>query len=284
MIVGMDRPLRVVVALAAAIAVALAGCGDAPPQDARAAKDAPRTLRVSGSGSAVRLVEQLAPTLRRLAPDLRLRLLDGTDTRGGIAAVNARTIEVAAVSRRPEPGELEPGVRYARFARDAAVFVANGGGVRSLTSAQLRRAFSGAVTNWKQLGGRDRPIVLVVRDEQESLTRTLRRTVFGQRMRFSRDATVFTSASDIDEALLRTPGALGFTSYGALRVDAPSLTPLAVDGLRPSAHALAIGAYRHTRDMGVVVRPGPMTTRLVDALRSPAVARRLRAAGYHPTR
>lgn len=280
----MVRPLRVVVALAAT-AAALAGCGDAPPQDARAARDAVQTLRVSGSGSAVRLVEQLGPVLTSgLGPGLRLRVLEGTDTRGGIAAINARTIDVAAVSRRPEPGELAPGVRYARFAQDAAVFVANGGGVRALSTAQLRRAFSGEVTNWKQLGGRDRPIVLLVRDEQESLTRTLRESVFGERMRFSRDASVFTSAADIDEALLRTPGALGYTSYGALRVDAPRLAPLAVDGIRPGVHALAIGAYHHTRDMGVVVRPGVATDRVVDALRSPAVARRLRAAGYHPTR
>ena len=233
--------------LLAAAAATLMARSRAVERPAKPASAAPAVLRVSGSGSASKVLERLAPGWEAEHPEVRLRFLEGTDSGGGIAAVNDRAIELGAVSRAPKAGELTRGVEFRAFATDAAAFVAPDSGVTALSRQQLRRAFAGEVTNWRQLGGADRPIVVLVRDEGESLTQVLRRDLFGARFQFASDATVLSSTADMNEALTKTPGALGFSSYGSLVTDRLDLRPLAVGGRRPSVAALERHSYPFVR-------------------------------------
>ena len=148
----------------------------------------------------------------------------------------------------------------------------------------MKRVFAGKVTNWSELGGRDLPIIVLVRDEDESLTQLLRQDLFGERFRFARTAVVLHSTGDMNDALQRSPGAIGFTSYGSVVSEDLPLRPLAVDGLRPSVAALERGAYPYMRSMGVVYRASQSAARVVpDYLRSPRAGRLLRRLGYAPS-
>lgn len=248
------------------------------PAPSRAAPSS--ILRVSGSGSTTGVLEKLAPSFTKGESDVRLKFLEGTDSGGGIAAVNARAIDIGGVSRAPKPGELEPGVVYRPFARDAAAFAVNGAGVDSLTRQQLKRAFAGEVTNWSQLGGRDLSIVVLVRDEDESLTQLLRRDLFGERFTFARNATVLSSTGDMNDALTATPGALGFTSYGSLVSRGEARRVVAVGTQRPSVAAVERGAYPFVRPLGIVFRPSDETSSFAAYLTSGGTAGRLHAVGY----
>lgn len=265
-------------ALFFALSLVVGACGE--KERVSGASKQERVLRVSGSGSASDLLEKLAVGYRREAPNVRLNFLEGTDSAGGIAAVGERVIEVGAVSRAPKAGELARGVVYRRFATDAAAFVGNGGGVRSLTRGQLKRAFAGRVTNWRELGGSDMPIVVLVRDEDESVTQVLRRDLFGEDFRFARGAIVLSSTDDINAALAKTRGALGFTSYGSLVSDGAKLKALAVESVGPSVEALERGDYPFRRPLGLAFRPAVETTRLTAYLGSDAAAGQLAELGY----
>lgn len=156
------------------------------------------------------------------------------------------------------------------------------GDVDGLTTRQLKRAFSGRVQSWRELGGRDVPLVVLVRDEDESVTQLLRSELFGENFRFSRDATVLSSADDMNEALERTPGAIGFTSFGSFRSEGKRLSTLAVAGESPSVESIENGRYPYVRKLGIVYRPAERVTALERFLESPAAAGRLRRLGYAP--
>lgn len=276
------RPLRAAWAPLLALVVAASGCGGGNDPAASEGVKAEPPVRISGSGSTAKLLERFAPDYSAVDGHPRLEFLEGTDSAGGIAAVGAGKIEIGAVSRSPKPDEMRQGVVYRSFARDAVAFVGDDPASLSVTRKQLRAAFAGKTRNWRQLGGRDVPIVLLVRDEDESVTQVLRRELFGERFRFARSATVLSSADDMNQALADTPGALGFTSYGSLISARTGLKPLAVGDMRPDVTAIEEGKYPFTRDLGVVFRPAPATSDLASYLTSPQIARRLRTLGYAP--
>ncbi len=132
--------------------------------------------------------------------------------------------------------------------------------------------------------GWPRPAALVlVRDEDESLTQVLRKDLFGEHFRFARTAVVLSSTGDMNAALQRSPGAIGFTSYGSLVTDDLSLRPLTVGGRHASVAALERGSYPYVRSMGVVHDSSHKAARAVaDYLRSPRAGRLLRKLGYAP--
>lgn len=240
-------------------------------------------LTVSGSGSASSLVEQLAPDFRRAQAKVDLKFLEGTDSAGGIEAVGAKAIDIAAVSRNPKAGELRPGSTHVTFVRDAAAFVAMGTGVDDLSVRDLKRVFAGKTRNWRELGGRDLPVIVLIRDEDESLTQVLRADVFGDDFRFARDATVLSSAKEMNAGLERTAGAIGYSSYGSIVSARSPLRPLAVNGRRPSAATLARGAYPYMRPLGLVyLSSQPAATAVRDYLLSQRGAGALRRLGYAP--
>lgn len=275
-----SSPRATLVTICLGGALLLSGCGakaeSSPPADSRG------VLRVSGSGSTADVLKRLAPTLKAVGTADDLRFLEGTDSSGGIAAVKEGVIELGAVSRAPKPGEKAAQLGYEAFALDAAAFVAPGSGVRSLSRGQLKRAFSGGVTNWRALGGTDLPITVLVRDEDESLTQLLRARLFGERFGFSPDAVVLTSAGDMNKALAKTPGAVGFTSYGSLVSTGAQRSVIAVAGRRPSVEALERDAYPFVRRLGVVFRKERQAARTTGLLGSSSVRRMLRKLGYAP--
>ncbi|MEJ7566873.1 MAG: substrate-binding domain-containing protein [Gaiellaceae bacterium] len=252
-----------------------AGCGgSAQPAEP------PRALSLSGSGSTLTVLE----LLHRNGSFGRIPLtfLEGTDSGGGIAAVAAGAVAIGAVSRAPKPGELARGLLYRPFAKDGIAFVAKGGRTSSLTRRQLLRAFAGEVTNWRELGGANLPIVLLVRDEDESVTQHLRAELFGEGFRFARNATLLSSTGDMNEALGRTPGALGFTSYGSLVSTRTGLKPLKFEGALPSVQAFERDRYPFVRKLGIVFREGPSTSAFVAEITGGDVAGGLRKLGYAP--
>jgi phosphate transport system substrate-binding protein len=263
-------------ALSLGLLAGLSGCGGATASSEPAAP--PTQLTVSGSGSATALLETLAESDG--LGNVELEVLEGAGTSGGMAAVAAGEIDVAAISRAPEPDEVVPGVSVHLFAADGIAFVGQDGGVASLTRKQLLLVFAGKVTNWRELGGANLPIVLLIRDESESVTQQLRSALFGASYRFAATATVLESTGDMNEALERTEGALGFTSNGSLVNSGSQVTRLGVGGVRPTVAAIQSLRYPFTRQLGVAFRPTPAVEAFVAHLQSAKVQARLQKLGY----
>jgi phosphate transport system substrate-binding protein len=83
---------------------------------------------------------------------------DGTGK--GLKALVEGKVPLAGASRPLKPEELEQGLVPTIIGYDAiAVFVHKDNPVNQLTKAQLKGIFTGRVKNWKEVGGKDAPIV-----------------------------------------------------------------------------------------------------------------------------
>ena len=85
--------------------------------------------------------------------------------------LKSRAIDIGVTSRRITAAEKELGLNYLPFAYDGAVVLASSDtGIRSLTRDQIRKILAKRITNWKEVGGVDAKIHLIVRPPYSSVS------------------------------------------------------------------------------------------------------------------
>lgn len=133
---------------------------------------------------------------------------------------------------------------------DALVFyVSADNPVDSLTAAQLRDIYSGAVTNWSQVGGADEPVAAFQRGEDDASRAALESLVMdGTAVSGAPEARILGAdgtAESVQAVFDGGAGAIGYGLYAsasALKLS-DGLKLLQVDGTAPSADAIRSGAY-----------------------------------------
>lgn len=145
--------------------------------------------------------------------------------------------------------------------RDALVFFTNESNpVTSLSTAQYKAIYTGALTDWAQVGGTKAPIIAYQRPEESGSQALLRKFVVGdarmakapsERMSSEMDAIISGVASYANKG-----NALGYSVYYYLAnmyaVD--GIRMLGVSGVLPSSATIADGSYPYTNDFYAVVR------------------------------
>ena len=136
------------------------------------------------------------------------------------------------------------------FATDALVFVVNKDNpVNDLTSEQLRKIYTGEITNWKEVGGEDTDIVPFQRNQGAGSQTMFEKLVMeGQSPMSAPEAWVPDSMAGLLDAVREydnSPAAIGFTVYYYANdmEMARGLKVLSVDGVAPSAQAIRSGEY-----------------------------------------
>mgnify|MGYP005825288765 FL=1 len=136
------------------------------------------------------------------------------------------------------------------FATDALVFVVNQDNpVDSLTTEQIRKIYTGEITNWSQVGGEDLDIIPFQRNAEAGSQTLMERLVMdGQEMMQAPEAWVPDSMSGLLEAVREydnSPAAIGYTVYyyASDMEMAQGLKVLAVDEVAPSDQTIQSGEY-----------------------------------------
>jgi phosphate transport system substrate-binding protein len=270
-----------------AVATAVGGCArvqvPTEPQLTR--------LRASGSGTCL-------PLLRILAagqPDKAMRLvfLPGLHTAGGVKGVTLGSLDVGAISRALTPEEESPELAITWLSSDGLVIAVNPSvsdlGVTGLTSEQVRGIYSGAITDWSQVGASaGRPIVVIDRHEGESAKVAIRKHLLGpaDRLKVTGSAIAVYYESDMVDAVRETPGSIGYFSLGYAVSQKVPVTRLRLDGVEPSVEAIEAGTYKIVRPLGIVTRadpPGPVAA-FVEWAAGEQAATVMAANGYAPYR
>lgn len=80
--------------------------------------------------------------------------------------------------------------------------------VKSLSKKQLAAIFSGTTTNWSQVGGPDKPIVVVLGSRIPGVLSVFQKQAMDNAA-FTKNAIMGTTAEDIKSLIIRNPGAIG---------------------------------------------------------------------------
>ncbi len=133
-----------------------------------------------------------------------------------------------------EGASVPSGIETVQIAREGLVFfTGDGNSLDSLTTDQLKKIFSGDITNWKALGGKDEAIGIIAKSEGSGSLAALERLLD-------------ISGLELDGADFDTSsGALGFAFFhGAENMGlASGMKILAVDGVQPSPETISSGEY-----------------------------------------
>lgn len=208
-------------------------------------------LIVTGSTTLLPIAEQAAEEYQA-ANEGTTVLVSGLGSSAGIEAVTAGTSDIGTSSRDLKPEEEKNGLVDIPMAFDGiAVIVSPGNPVDGLTTEQLRAIYAGEITNWSEVGGEDREIDLVNRDEASGTREAFKKIVMGEEAVFDRSAVVLPGTGQVRDVVSRSPGAIGYISVGfvAPRFTSTRVKSLVIDGVVPSEETVASQAYPIARTL-----------------------------------
>jgi phosphate transport system substrate-binding protein len=214
----------------------LVGCNS----DARRAAQ----LSVSGSTTLLPIAEQSGEAFHEQHPEIAV-LVSGLGSSAGIEAVSAGTADIGTSSRDLKPEEGSLGLVDTPVAYDGiAVIVSPQNGVNNLTMTQLQGIFAGKIRNWKEVGGADRRIDLVNRDEASGTREAFKKIVMKD-VPFDPAAAVLPGTGQVRDVVARAGGAIGYISLGFVepRFTTVRVKAISVDGVAPSEKSVANRTY-----------------------------------------
>ena len=115
--------------------------------------------------------------------------------------------------------------------------------VHNVTLSQLRDIYYGKITNWKALGGPDRPINLYsVASPLDGVEYSLRRYLFRRGNQPVISPRLYINTSQLEAAVAIDPDGLGASTLSGVK-DNAKLHMLKVQGISPSVEHVADGSY-----------------------------------------
>jgi ABC-type phosphate transport system substrate-binding protein len=89
------------------------------------------------------------------------------------------------------------------------------------------------ISSWSEVGGADLPVILYIRDEEDSNTKILREILFNDQP-FSQAAEVLTSEANMLVAVEGTPGGIGIATWPTTLAKKTKVEAVTIDGLAPN--------------------------------------------------
>ncbi|MBK8945809.1 MAG: phosphate ABC transporter substrate-binding protein [Ignavibacteriae bacterium] len=207
-------------------------------------------VSVKGSDTMVNLSQKWAENYMKKNPNASIQVTGG-GSGTGIAALLNGTMDIANSSRELKEKEYELAKtknispKEFKVALDGiAVIVNPTNTINELTMTQILEIFTGKITNWKQLGGEDLPIVLYGRENSSGTYEFFKEHVLGKDERgetrdFANTTQVLQGTAALGEAVARDNKGIGYggVGYFAVRTDVKILKVKAdetAEGIAPA--------------------------------------------------
>lgn len=195
-------------------------------------------------------------------PEVRISVTGGGSGTGIAAMING-TVDIANASREMKPEEIEAaranGIDPVEFvvARDAiAVVVHPSNPVDQLTIQQISDIYTGKITNWSQVGGEDRPIVLLSRESNSGtyvyFLENVVRMGEDNDLLFSPETLLMPSSEGISAEVRQNPNAIGYDGLGYVTPDQKVVAVAREAGgpyVLPSVETVNDGSYPISRPL-----------------------------------
>ncbi|MEK7223033.1 MAG: phosphate ABC transporter substrate-binding protein [Pseudomonadota bacterium] len=157
--------------------------------------------------------------------------------------------------------------------------------VNNITLAQVREIYTGKITNWRELGGKNEPVELYVRKGKISgVGRTLRELVFANYDQEFTATHVVESSGPLERAIVENPRGIGITGISSARKLKAKI--LMLNGKEPSYENIKKGDYLLYRPLYMVTRmqlkPEPEIQKFLDFVMGPEGQQVMRSVGTVP--
>lgn len=222
---------------------ALTGCGGGQSAE---------KVVVAGSTSVQPLSEELAAAFMDANGDITVEIQGGGSGQAAVSLADG-IADIGALSREVKDEEKNTIVKEYVIAKDGVAVIVNPDvNVKNLSLEQIKGIFTGEITNWKEVGGKDQAITVVSREEGSGtrgafteLTKVMEKDSAGNEVdSTSKNAIIQPSTGAVLQAVGSTPGAIGYVSMEALN---DTVTAVKVDGVSISKETVLDGTYAISR-------------------------------------
>ena len=238
-------------------------------------------LDIAGGTAHIPVMNDAAKRIMRANPKIRISVAAG-GSGVGVQKVGEGLVDIGNTGRPLSDEEIARyGLQSFAFAIDGvAVVLHPKNPLVNLTAVQIQEIFSGQITNWKSLGGRDAGIHLYTRDEASGT-----REVFWEKLlkksAIAETANVVASNGAMKSALAGDPDGIGYVSIG--HIDATVKAPT-LDGIAPTQDNARSGKYPIVRNLYMNTKGAPqgLAAAFITYVMGPEGVKMTRAAGYLP--
>lgn len=213
------------------------GCGSGGSSEGDTAK-----ITISGSTSVGPTMEVLAEAYQK-NNNVKIEV-----QQPGSSAGIKNTIDGTSdlgMSSRDLKGEETADVEGTQIAIDGIAVVTNTANkVKDLTVDQVKDIFTGKITNWKEVGGNDAPIVVVSREDGSGTRDGFQENVGFESEELTKDAQISDGSGNIKSIVEGNENAIGYISFGYVDENVNALT---IDGVELNAENVKNDSYAIAR-------------------------------------
>ena len=244
------------------------------------------SIVIKGSTTVLPVAQKAAEDFMRMHAGINISV-SGGGSGNGIKAIIDGTTDIADSSRFIKDKEIklamEKGVLPVphRVAMDCVVPVVHPENpLNDISIDRLRDIYTGKTTNWKELGGKAKPIVVISRDTSSGTYEVWHEKVL-RKERVTPKALLQASNGAVAQAVAKNKYAIGYIGIGYLN---KSVRPLKVDGVEASAASALNGTYPVSRALFMFTNGWPEgdVMSFINFVVGPAGQRIAQEEGYVP--
>lgn len=221
----------------------LSACGNSNDEGAESSNEGSAAVSVSGSTSVGPLAEKIAENFKETS-NVKVEI-NQIGSSAGITNAISGVSEIGMSSRDLKEEEKSSGLVETIIAYDGIVVVTHPSNkVKNLTMEQVKAVFTGEVTNWKELGGRDMEIVVVSREDGSGSRDAFQEIVGYSSGELVRSAIIASGNGNIKTTVATNKHAVGFISFEYID---SSISTIDINGVEATAENVLQQKYSLSR-------------------------------------
>ncbi|MDW8518342.1 phosphate ABC transporter substrate-binding protein [Priestia flexa] len=221
----------------------LAACGSSDTSSENSSGGSNYTLAISGSTSVGPLAEKLAAKYEE-KNNINIEI-NQIGSSAGITNATSGVSEIGMSSRDLKEEEKATGLKEHIIAYDGIVVITHPTNkVKNLSTEEVKKIFTGEITNWKELGGGDMEIVVVSREDGSGSRDAFQEIVGYSSGELIKNAIVASGNGNIKTTVATNKHAVGFVSFEYID---ESVATLNINGVQPTADNVLQQKYSLSR-------------------------------------
>lgn len=227
-------------------------------------------LVMTGSSTIAPLALEIAKRFEKLNPGVRIDVQSGGSSRG-VSDARSGLADIGMASRALKAEEKD--LTGHTIALDGiGIILHKNNPVKSLTDAQIKAVYTGQITNWKALGGKDESITVVNKAEGRS-TLELFLHYFALKNSDIKAQVVIGDNQQGIKTVAGNPGSIGYVSIGTAEFEEAQGTPvklLPMEGISATVANIRNSSFPLSRPLNLVTKgtPSDLAKRFIEFARS----------------
>ncbi len=216
-------------------------------------------ITIKGSTTILPVAQVASEVFMEKNPGIKISV-QGGGSGVGIASLLDKTTDIATSSRKIKTEEITKATASGvnpneiPIALDGiAVIVYPANSVKALTKTQIKDIYTGKISNWSQLGGKDAKIVVVNRDTSSGTYEAFEILALNKE-KVRPDALTTASNQAVAQTVAQTPGAIGYVGHGYLT---PKVKAVTVDKIECTKQTIQSEKYPLSRYLYVYTNGKP---------------------------